>query len=197
MGVITLAVLWHFAQSHAVPRGLKAVPGPQESFIYGNARQLSTKPQRELKKWAREYGELFQLRLGQKCWVFVNSAQGVRDIFEQQSAKTSSKASLPVADNVISGGMRIVLMPDSRRWRDFRGEIHRLLTPTKAKVYMPCQELEASQMIYDLLVDNKTQSEFYMHSRRFATSVIMSTTYGRRIPSWVRERFGYPNKHDC
>jgi hypothetical protein len=53
--------------------------------------------------------------------------------------------------------------------------------------FKPSQLFESKQLTYDLLLNNKNQTEFYNHTRRYATSVIMTSTYGRRIPSWENE----------
>ncbi|OBT52691.1 hypothetical protein VE04_06011, partial [Pseudogymnoascus sp. 24MN13] len=59
---------------------------------------------------------------------------------------------------------------------------------------MPSQEFEAKQLIYDILTDNKDEWSFYMHVRRYTTSVVMTSTYGRRVAEWqsedVREVYG-------
>jgi hypothetical protein len=59
--------------------------------------------------------------------------------------------------------------------------------------FRPSQLFESKQLTYDLLENNKNQTEFYTHTRRYATSVIMTSTYGRRVPTWenddVREIF--------
>ena len=59
--------------------------------------------------------------------------------------------------------------------------------------FKPSQLFESKQLTYDLLENNGDQTEFYTHTRRYATSVIMTSTYGRRVPTWenddVREIF--------
>ena len=136
-------------------------------------------------KWARTYGELFQIRLGLTRWIYVNSAEAARDIFDKQAAYTSSRLPTPVASGLIGGDMRFFLMADNEKWRFLRSNVHKMLTPSRSMTYMPSQNLEAQQLVYDILMNNETQTEFYTHSRRFATSVIMVTTYGWRLPNWV------------
>ena len=54
-----------------------------------------------------------------------------------------------------------------------------LLTPKMALMYAPIQTFEATQLTVDLLDD---PDNFYMHNRRYATSVILQFVYGRRVP---------------
>jgi hypothetical protein len=48
-----------------------------------------------------------------------------------------------------------------------------------AMKYAPIQSFEAKQLSVNLLDDPKN---FYMHNRRYATSVILTFVYGRRVP---------------
>jgi hypothetical protein len=62
-------------------------PGPKPLPIIGNIHQL---PQGQLGKWAqglaKEYGEMFTIRLGGQTWVFVNSSRIVKDLLEKRAA---------------------------------------------------------------------------------------------------------------
>ncbi|KAI3319057.1 O-methylsterigmatocystin oxidoreductase [Xylariaceae sp. AK1471] len=164
-------------------KGFRQVPGPRGLPILGNLYQLSIRPQHELTAWAREYGELFQIKLGLTTWIYVNSPEAAREIMDKQSAHTSSRLPTPVASDLIGGDMRFVLMPDNKKWSFWRRTTHRLLTPSMCLGYLANQELEAKQLVYDCLTDNKNETEFYSHARRFATSIIMATTYGWRLPT--------------
>lgn len=78
-------------------------------------------------------------------------------------------------------------MQYSEQWRRIRTIIHQLFTPKMSATFKPSQLFESKQLTYDLLLHNENQTEFYTHSRRYATSVIMTSTYGRRIPTWENE----------
>ena len=168
-----------------VPSGLRSVPGPPGLPLIGNAHQLGQYPQRALQKWAREYGELFQIKLGYENWVFINSPAAVKEILDRQSAVTSGRVPMPVLSDLISGGKRFLLMGYTTEWRKLRAIVHRLLTPKASESFRPSQQFEAQQLLYDILTDNADQSSFYMHVRRYTTSVVMTSTYGKRVPAWV------------
>jgi cytochrome P450 len=175
-------------------KGLRSVPGPKGLPIVGNTLQLGPQPQRMLKLWADQYGEIFQIRLGLENWVFLNSPRAVKDILDKQSAITSGRAPMPVANDIVSGGMRFLLMSYSPTWRKLRAIVHKLLTPKVSNTFMPSQEFEAKQLVYDLLTDNEDEWTFYMHVRRYTTSVVMTTTYGRRVATWVSPSFDQEHK---
>lgn len=172
------------------PHGLRNVPGPKSLPIIGNTLQLGSQPQKMLKIWAQEYGEVFQIRMGWENWVFLNSPRAVKDILDKQSAITSGRPPMPVASDIISGGMRFLLMSYSPTWRVLRAIVHKLLTPKVSNTFTPSQEFEAKQLVFDILTDNEDESSFYMHVRRYTTSVVMTSTYGRRVANWVSRPTG-------
>ncbi|KAF9871484.1 hypothetical protein CkaCkLH20_11131 [Colletotrichum karsti] len=140
-------------------------------------------PQRQLQRWAAEHGELFQIKLGWENWVFVNSPEAVREIFDKQSAKTSGRMPMPVISDLLSGGNRLLLLTYGTKWRQLRAIVHKLLTPKASETYKPSQEFEAKQLIYDIATDNDGQERFYQHVRRYTTSVVLTSTYGQRVPT--------------
>ncbi|QKX53806.1 uncharacterized protein TRUGW13939_00886 [Talaromyces rugulosus] len=171
-----------------VPKGLHDVS------LVGAGAQMGTIPQRQLQKWASEHGELFKVRLGREEWIYVNSPAAVKEIFDKQSQNSSSRAPSPVVSDILSGGMRFLLMPYSPEWRKLRATVHKLLTPKSSNTFMPSQLFEAKQLLWDILTDNENQENFYMHIRRYTTSVVMTSTYGRRVAVWdcedIREIYG-------
>ncbi|KAF2455784.1 putative O-methylsterigmatocystin oxidoreductase [Lineolata rhizophorae] len=171
IGIVAFAglfILYVFTKQ-TPPKGFRRIPGPKSVPIVGNIFQLSSQPQKELQLWARQYGELFQLKLGTEQWICLNSPSVVKELLDKQSAVTSGRVPMPVASDL-------------------------LLTPKMSRTFMPSQEFEAKQLIWDILTDNHNETDFYMHVRRYATSVIMTSTYGKRIPKWecedVRKIYG-------
>lgn len=182
-GIIAVLVFAYLtSQTKKIPKGLRRVPGPPGIPLLGNTLQLKPQPQRQFQQWAREYGELFQIQMGYENWVFLNSPEAVKEILDKQSAITSGRAPMPVASDLISGGMRFLLMGYTSEWRKLRTIVHKLLTPKVSDTFKPSQDFEAKKLIHDLYSDNKGEENFYMHVRRYTTSVVMTSTYGRRIP---------------
>jgi cytochrome P450 len=186
-GILGSTILWlgRNPKSKLIPKGLREVPGPKGLPLVGNTLSLGSQPQRLFRKWAVEYGELFQIQMGWDTWVFVNSPAAVKEIFDKQSAITSGRPQMPVASLLVSGGMRFLLMDNTLEWRKLRSMVHKLLTPKMSDAFVPSQEFEAKQLMYDLLTDNPMETEFYNHIRRYTLSVVMTSTYGRRVCEWV------------
>lgn len=165
---------------------LASIPGPKGFPIIGNTLQLGPYPQQQLRKWAAMFGDIYKVQIGLQNWVFLNSPAAVKDILDKQSAITSGRPPMPVVSDLVSGGQRFLLMTYTPTWRKLRAIVHKLLTPKSSDTFKPSQEFESKQLIYDILTDNEDQESFYLHVRRYTTSVVMTSTYGRRIPSWVR-----------
>jgi cytochrome P450 len=93
-----------------------------------------------------------------------------------------------VASDALSGGMRMLFAEYGPEWRKLRGITHRLLTPNASATFKPSQDYEAKMLMEEVLkgADEKVGNHVsYMAIRRYTVSVIMTTTYGRRIPNWV------------
>lgn len=65
--------------------------------------------------------------------------------------------------------------------------MHRLLAPKMTLTFVPSQEFEVKQFLYQLALDNDDQSRFLQHVRRLSFSIVMTSTYGRRVPSGDHE----------
>ncbi|KAH8732630.1 cytochrome P450 76C3 [Phaeosphaeriaceae sp. PMI808] len=169
------------------PPGTHRAPGPAGLPVLGNAHQLGPQPHQQITAWAREYGELFKIRLGWNDWYMICSPEACKDILDKQSAHTSSRSPQPVASDTLSGGMRFLFMPYGPEWRKLRAASHKLLTPNGSATFKPSQEFEAKMLLEEILKgrdEKKGNDVSYMAIRRYTVSVIMTSTYGRRIPEW-------------
>lgn len=187
--VLGCILLLHNFTSSKPPKGLRSVPGPRGLPLLGNTLQLQPQPQRQLQGWANQYGDLFKIQLGWYNWIFVNDPAAVKDIFDKQSAVSSARVPMPVGAGLLSGGRRFLLMGYTPQWRKLRAIVHKLLTPKSSETFRPSQDFEAKQLVWDIFEDGKRGDfeSFYMHVRRYTISVVMTSTYGRRVPKWVSE----------
>jgi cytochrome P450 len=183
------------------PTGLRNAPGPSGALpIIGHAHQLTNPPHRQIQTWASQYGEIYKVRLGWYDWYMLCSPSAVKDILDKQSANTSSRAPLPVASDALSGGLRFLFMPYGSMWRRMRGVSHKLLTPVVSATFKPSQEWEGKMLLEEVLRESDSEKEggkerggegAYKAVRRYTVSVIMTSTYGRRIPEWVSKTYFY------
>src|ERR1700709_991556 len=69
----------------------------------------------------------FTVKLGARKWVFLNSSETARELLERRGRLYISRPDLPVTQDILSGGKRIVMMGHTERWRQLRKIMHQLL----------------------------------------------------------------------
>lgn len=161
-------------------RRLSKVPGPQGNPIVGIGLDLPPNATQKFYDWAKEYGEVYKIRVGWWTWVVLNSPEAIKEVFDKQSVSTSSKLPAPMSELVV-GGMRMVTMPYGPKWRRYRTLCHRLLTPKMTESFIPTQMQEIGQLLYDLAFNTHDDDKFRDHIGRTLFSIMMKTVYGRRI----------------
>jgi cytochrome P450 len=188
LSVLISTFILYTRYKNKLPRGTKVAPGPHGLPVLGNAHQLGQQPHQQITAWAREYGEVYKIRLGWNDWYMICSPEACKDILDKQSAHTSSRAPLPVSGDALSGGMRFLFMEYGPEWRKLRGISHKLLTPAVSATFKPSQEFEAKMLLEGILKGAEAErgnGVSYKAIRRYTVSVIMTSTYGRRISEWV------------
>ncbi|KIW12380.1 hypothetical protein PV08_09657 [Exophiala spinifera] len=165
------------------PKGLRRPPQPPGATLLGGhahlwGAQVGNNPsQNPLVKWAREHGEIYEIRTGVERWVIVSSPEAVKEIFDKNGSVTGSRPALRVL-NLLSGGYRMLLMPYGKQWRNIRAIAHRCLSIKSADAMKPSSSLESHRYLLDVLQD---PDNFLSHVKRYTSSVIMFSIYGRRV----------------
>lgn len=79
---------------------------------------------------------------------------------------------------LLSDGMRGLMAPYGPFWRRWRKTLHSGFMQRQSETYRPVQSLESKVLMHDLL---RTPQDFRKHLERYAASVIVTVTYGRRV----------------
>ncbi|KAF2730228.1 cytochrome P450 76C3 [Polyplosphaeria fusca] len=184
---LTLALLYYTFRTPKPPSHLSPAPGPPSLPLLGNTHQLPTSapPFRQFIAWARQYGPLYRVRLGPNDWYMLCSPDAVKEVLDRQSGATSSRMRSVAAGEGLSGGMRFLLMGYGGEWRRGRGVSGGLLTRGKSELFKPSQDWEAKILLDEVLRGRKAgDGDAYNAVRRYTVSVMMTSTYGRRVPEW-------------
>ncbi|KAH7143493.1 putative O-methylsterigmatocystin oxidoreductase [Dactylonectria macrodidyma] len=181
--VLAYLTLQHVLERKRTPKGYRPIPRVPGWPIVGNTFQLGKHPQKTTIKWAKQYGEIYELNVRGMRIVMFGTREAIKDVFERQSAVTSSRMPLPAMNEVISGGFRMLMMPYGQKWRQLRAIVHKTTTPKASDAVRPSQEFESKQLAFDILTNNEDSKSFYDHTRRYTTSVMMTVTYGKRMPT--------------
>ncbi|KAK8112121.1 uncharacterized protein PG998_008578 [Apiospora kogelbergensis] len=110
--------------------------------------------------------------------VVLGSARAAWDLLERRGAAYSSRPRFVVGGELLSGGLRGLMASYGPFWRRWRRTLHSGFMQRKSTSYRPIQRLESAVLARDLLVD---PHGFRAHLERYAASVIVLVTYGRRV----------------
>jgi 3-hydroxyphenylacetate 6-hydroxylase len=72
---------------------VKGIPGPRGLPIVGNLHQIGKKfiPPEQYRLWSLKYGPVFQIQLGNKPILVINSAAAAKDLLIKESGSLNSR----------------------------------------------------------------------------------------------------------
>jgi hypothetical protein len=79
-----LLVLYVLVERWLQTRVLSTIPSPDGNVWLWGRPGLPPNAIDVMRRWAREYGELFRLRIGWYDWVVINSPEAFKEIFDKQ-----------------------------------------------------------------------------------------------------------------
>ncbi|KAF2688363.1 O-methylsterigmatocystin oxidoreductase [Lentithecium fluviatile CBS 122367] len=170
---------------------LAKIDGPKGRPFVGIGLSLPPNATRKLREWAQQYGEVYKIRIGWYYWVVLNSPEAIKEVFDRQVCLHNAHNMPAPMGELVVGGMRMLTMPYGPKWRAYRTLVHGLLTPKMVQSFVPVQEFEISQLIYDLANNNFNDAAFYGHIRRTLFSIMMTAVYGRRVDRMDHEDIKY------
>ncbi|PHH68713.1 hypothetical protein CDD82_337 [Ophiocordyceps australis] len=133
---------------------------------------------RKFAEWAREYGPIYSLVLGTKVFIVLSQDEVVKDLLDRRSSIYSSRPDIYLAQTILSGGLRVVLMPYGDVLKRIHKMAHRILNKKASFSYTPYQDLESKAMLIGML---ERPDQFINHIRRFTGSMTAQMTFGFRI----------------
>ncbi|KAH9474637.1 Cytochrome P450 monooxygenase 58 [Psilocybe cubensis] len=161
-------------------------PGPLGLPFIGNKYQLpAIKPWKKFAEWNTEYGPVTSIFLGSTPVIVLGTAQPAWDLLEKRSDIYSSRPRFVVAGEILSDNRRGLMLPNNDAWRKWRKILHSGFHSRQAESYNDIQSLESKVLLKQIL---DAPEEYERHIQRFAASLAVSVTYGKRINSvdeWV------------
>ncbi|KAG9310417.1 cytochrome P450 [Chiua virens] len=166
-------VLFTFKTSVPLP------PGPPAKWFWENALP-SVNIAHTLAEWVVKYGSVIALRQGSHIIIVVGRADAATDIMEQEGSALADRPRSVAAGEILSRGMRFVLMRSGERLRRYRKAAHIHLQPKAVRAYQELQMEHAKDVVKDILRDPKNH---LVHVQRYAASVVLRLTYGKSAPT--------------
>ena len=109
LSVLVISLLYYLSQLGRRPSNYP--PGPPTLPIIGNLHQIpSDRRHIQFEKWAREFGPVYSLMLGNKVMVVLNTDTAIKELVDKRGAIYSSRPEMYIGQNIISGGLRILFM---------------------------------------------------------------------------------------
>ncbi|PKS10911.1 hypothetical protein jhhlp_002669 [Lomentospora prolificans] len=183
--LVAIYLLIRISESTDIPKikNLPSIPGVP---IFGNLLQLGTDHARVAAKWAKQYGPVFQTRLGTKRVVFVNSYETVRYFWIKNQSALISRPMFHTFHSVVSSsqGFTIGTSPWDESCKRRRKAAGTALNRPAVQSYMPILDLESMASIKELLEDSKGGSQDIdptPYFARFALNTSLTLNYGFRI----------------
>ncbi|KAI0197905.1 cytochrome P450 [Astrocystis sublimbata] len=156
-------------------------PGPPTVPLLGNLHLIATEKRHiQFEKWAREYGPIYSLILGTKVMIVLNSDAAIKELIDRRGAIYASRPESYMAQDVLSGGLRVLFMPNNSVWKGVRRFVQAMLGLAAARTYVPYQDLENKAMLLAFL---EKPNDFIDHLRRYTASLTTQMTFGYRIRS--------------
>jgi cytochrome P450 len=116
--------------------------------------------------------------MGPTPTIILGSAQAAWDLLEKRGAIYSSRPRFIMGGELLSNGMRGLMAPYSAFWRRWRKLLHSGFMQRQSETYRQTQSLESKVLMHELLTDRKG---YRTHLERYAASVVVTVTYGRRV----------------
>ncbi|KAF4508840.1 hypothetical protein G6O67_005172 [Ophiocordyceps sinensis] len=191
VAIAFVAALYVFLRCNATDmpkiKGLPEIPGLP---VLGNLVQLGTDHARVAQKWAREYGPVFQTRLGNKRVIFVNSYDAVKHFWITHQSALISRPTFHTFHSVVSTsqGFTIGTSPWDESCKRRRKAAATALNRPSTASYMPILDLESTVSIKELLQDCRGGAQDVDPSpymQRFALNTSLTLNYGFRIDGGV------------
>ncbi|PAV20692.1 cytochrome P450 [Pyrrhoderma noxium] len=178
--VAILASLLLYIKDHKDKESeLPLPPGPPGHWLYGNDLPKAYAA-RAFAEMSKEYGPVFSLRRGSSIIVVICGQQAAIDIMEKENAYLVDRPRNIAAGEILSGDKRILLIRHGERFRKLRKALQSQLHSKIVEVYEPIQAHNAKNLILDVLDNPDAHLD---HAKRYAASVIMTITYGKRTPT--------------
>ncbi|KUJ11266.1 cytochrome P450 [Mollisia scopiformis] len=163
---------------------VKGLKGPRGLPVVGNLHQATAEQHR---LWAKEYGPVFQIQLGNVPVVVVNSAAAAKNLFLTQTSALNSRPVFHVFHKIVS---KNVLSIGTSPWDDSckrrRKAAATALNRSKTESYLPILNLEVTEWIRDLYEEGNGGALAFDPTdltHRLSLNLSLTLNYGFRAES--------------
>ncbi|THH14404.1 hypothetical protein EW146_g5920 [Bondarzewia mesenterica] len=167
-------------------QGNKIPDGPCGLPIVGSFPFLTSYPELTLDHWAKKFGDLYSLWLGNQLFVIVSDPAIVKDLMVTNGAVFSSRKEMFVKSQIVFVGRGITATPYNDRWRKHRRIAFGWLNQRAVDSYTSVLDREATVLMKALYEESKAGTvpvNPQPHAGRCSLNNMATITFGTRTDS--------------
>ncbi|KAF7416426.1 hypothetical protein PC9H_002692 [Pleurotus ostreatus] len=158
-------------------KGNPLPPGPPLRYAF-----LRRYPEKPLYKWAKKYGPIYSVWMGEQLFVVINDAAVARDLLVVHGSNFSSRWSYFMKNQTILGGGAITASPYNDTWRKHRKIAMWLLNSKAVDTYAGTIDYEAHMLVrslYEASLDGGSAVDPAYFAGRFALKYVTTLNKAR------------------
>ncbi|KAL7905164.1 cytochrome P450 [Trichoderma velutinum] len=169
--------------------------GPKGLPVVGNIWDIRVNAAEKYREWAKQYGDVYQIMLGNIPVVVVNSASAAKSVFGSNAQTLSSRPELYTFHKVLSdtAGTTIGTSPYSDSLKRRRKGAASALNRPSVATYVPHLEVESRDFIKELFVygnAGQTPVDPMPMIQRLSLSLALTLNWGTRLKTQKDDLFG-------
>ncbi|KAJ3484381.1 hypothetical protein NLI96_g5681 [Meripilus lineatus] len=179
VGGLLLSLLPYLFRKHLEDKDGHTIP-PGPLLRYACLRKY---PERTLYAWAKKYGPLFSVWMGDQLFVVISDPQVARDLLVTNGAIFSSRKQYFIKNQVILRGRAITASPYDDKWRQHRRIAMQLLAPKAVQGYAHLLDYENRIMLRSLFNETNQGTlpiDPAHYVGRFAFNNMLTLSFGTR-----------------
>ncbi|OAP59340.1 hypothetical protein AYL99_06638 [Fonsecaea erecta] len=187
--VIALLVRW--ANRTDIPK-IKNLPELPGVPIFGSLILLGKYHARNCARLAKTYGDVFQVRLGNRRFIYANSFESVKELWIKNQSALTSRPKFWTFHDVVSqtqGVYTLGTSPWSESLKRARKAAATALNRQAVQTYLPFIDLESTASINELVQNIKNGYDIDPNGyfQRFSLNISLTLNYGIRIQGTVKD----------
>ncbi|CDM34235.1 hypothetical protein DTO013E5_2366 [Penicillium roqueforti] len=171
---------WTDENGHQIPKGPLGLP------IFGSFYSLTRYPELTLDYWAKKFGDLYSIWLGNQLFVIVSDPNIAKDLMVTNGNVFSSRKEMFIKSQTIFAGRGITATPYNDRWRKHRRIAATWLSQRAVDSYSAVLDRESLSLVKALLVESKgglAPVNPQPHAGRCSLNNMTTITFGFRADS--------------
>ncbi|KAJ7870670.1 cytochrome P450 [Mycena leptocephala] len=175
-----------FGRSLVDKDGNSTPPGPKGLPIVGSFPLLTQYPELTLDRWARKFGDLYSVWLGNQLFVIVSNPAIVKDLIVTNGAVFSSRKEMFIKSQTVFAGRGITATPYNDRWRKHRRIATAWLNQRAVDSYTLILDQEATVLVKAMYQQSKAGAvpiNPQPHAGRASLNNMLSIVFGFRTDS--------------